>query len=307
MKPTLQDVRYDPILSNISVRYSNDTYIAEQILPVLQVGTRTGKYYKIAKDNFRIDHSFRAMGTAAREVGYDVSQSTAYVVDEHSLVQPVPDELKQQALRPLSPEVDATLNITDKILVEKEYGLAAYMQSTTNLTNNTTLAGVNQWSDYANSSPLTDIRTGITTIHGKIFKKPNVVVLGKEVYDKLLDHPDIVDRIKYSALGVATTDLMARLFGVEKVIVGGAGRNTATEGQTDSLSYVWGKYAWVLYVSPTPTINSVSFGYHFTHKPRMVDKWYDKVRKSTMVRVTDNYTKEIITVDAAYLIKNAIA
>lgn len=308
MKPTQNDIQYDPILSNVSVAYQNDMYIAEQVLPVIKSKKKTGKYYQYDKSKFRKVHSLRGMGANTSEVGYGISQSSAYVIKEHALKELVPDELKDQAEAPLTPEMDATENVTEKLLVEKEYDLATYMKDTSNLTNNTTLSGTDQWSDFANSDPISDIRTGKQSVHSNIFKDPNVLVLGKEVYDKLVDHPDIIDRIKYTRLGEATPALLARLFGVDKVLVGGAGYESATEGQTSSMSYIWGKYAWLLYVEPKPAIKRVSFGYHFQLKsPRMVDKWYNKDKKGTYVRVTDSYTREIVSVGCAYLIKNAVA
>ncbi|MCX6013511.1 MAG: major capsid protein [Chloroflexi bacterium] len=307
MKPTLYDIRVDPILSNISVAYKNAEYVAEQILPIVKVMTVTGKYFVYDTSSFRKSNSLRGMGASAKEVDYGVSQSTAYVIKEHCLKELVPDELIEQAPTPLSPEMDATENVTEKLLVEKEYDLAAYMASSSNLTNYVALSGTDKWSDYSNSDPCKDIRTGKAAINAKIFREPNVLVLGKQVYDKLVDHPDIIDRIKYSALGVATTDLLARLFDVEKVIIGGAGYESATEGQTSSMAYIWGKNAWLIYVSPRPGIKQISFGYHFQNKIREVDKWYDKDRKGTFVRVTDCYTREIVSIDCAYLIYGAVA
>ncbi len=306
MKPTLQDIRIDPVLTNVSIAYKNAEYIAEQVLPVIPTKTRTGKYFKYDKSKFRKVETLRGMGAPANEVDYGLSLSTAYVCQDHALKEIVPDELVEQAPSPLNPELDATENITERLLIEKEYDLATYMQNTSNLTNYVALSGSSKWSDYANSDPIGDIKKGKQTIHSKIFVEPNTLVLGKEVYDKLLDHPDIIDRIKYRS-DVATTDILARIFGVDKILVGGAGYNTAKEGQSDSLSYIWGKNAWLIYVPAKPGIRSISFGYHFTLGTRLVDKWYDNDREGTWIRVHDTYTREIVSVDAAYLIKNAVA
>jgi hypothetical protein len=307
MKPTLYDIKFDPILSNVSVAYKNAEYVAEQVLPIVKVASSSGKYFVYDTSHLRKTESLRGMGASAREVDYGVSQSTAFNIKEHALQELVPDELVNQAPSPLSPEMDAVENVTEKLLVEKEYDLSAYMASTTNISNNTTLSGTDQWSDFANSNPVEDVRTGKSAIHAKIFRDPNVLLLSKQVYDKLIDHPDIVDRIKYSSLGVATPDLMARIFDVEKVIVGAAGYESATEGQASSMAYIWGKHAWLLYVTSRPAVKQISFGYHFQDAVRIVDKWYDKVRKGTFVRVTDRYTREIVSTDCAYLIYNAVA
>lgn len=308
MKPTLQDIRFDPILSRVSVAYQNAEYIANQICPIVPSKVKTGKYYKYDKSKFRQVESLRGMGASAAEVGYDISQSTAYVCKDHALKQLVPDELKDQSLAPLSPEIDAAENVKERLLIEREQDLATYMQSTSNLSNNITLSNSSQWSDYVNSDPIGDIETGIESVRSKIFKAANTLVLGQEVFNQLKHHPDIIDRVKYSGFGKATSAILADLFDVKNVIIAAAGRNTATEGVTDSISYIWGKYAWLLYVTPRPGIRQVSFSYFFQYKPTLVaDKWYDKDREGTWVRVHDFFTRETITVDAAYLIKNAVA
>lgn len=48
-----QDVVIDPALSNVSIKYSNDSYIADMVLPVVKVKTQTGKYYIYDKSNLR--------------------------------------------------------------------------------------------------------------------------------------------------------------------------------------------------------------------------------------------------------------
>lgn len=307
MNPTLKDIRFDPILSNVSVAYKNDEYIAEKILPVVKVNSATGKYFVYDSASLRKENSLRGMGASTNEVDYGVSQSTAFVIKEHSLKEIVPDELVDQAPAPLNPEMDATENVTEKLLVEKEYDLATYMKSTSNITNYKTLTTAEQWNNTTTATPIAQIAAGKATIHSKIFKDPNILVLGKEAYEQLINCSQVVDRIKYSQLGVVTTELLARLFGVDKVYVAGAGYESATEGQTSSMAYVWGKYAWLLYVTPRPGIKQRTFGYHFVDKPKAVDKWYDKDRKGTFVRVTDRYTREIVDSNCAYLFTAVVA
>lgn len=305
MRPTLYDLRVDPILSNVSVAFQNEEYIAEKILPVIKVKGRTGLYYKYDTSKFRKEFSLRGMGAAAKEVDYGISQSTAFVVKDHALKELVPDELVEQALAPLTPEIDAVENVTEKMLIEKEYDLATYMKVAANNGAGSGSPCGNGW-DVTGSTPLAQVLVARKAIHAKIFKEPNVLLLGKEVYDALIDHADIVDRIKYSALGVATTELLARIFNVQQVIIGAAGYESAREGQTSSMAYIWGKYAWLLYVAPRPGIKQISFGYHFQDKLRVVDKWYDKEREGTWVRVHDSYTREIVSADCAYVITDAV-
>ena len=304
---TQQDVVVDPALSNVSIKFSNDTFIADMVFPVVKVSKQTGKYYVYDKSNLRVDKTARAAGSGANEV--DHNQTTAsFICEDHALKEFIPDEIQDQADAALNPLIDATENVTEKLLLDRELALATLITSTTNMTQNTTLSGTSQWSDYTNSTPIYDIRTARTTIHQNTFKKPNTLILGKQVFDMLIEHPTIIARVQYSQMGVITEEILARVLQVEKILVGEAGYNGAVEGQTDSMSYVWGKNAIVAYIAPSVRLKGLTLGYTFTYAQREVKRWIDQDREGTYVRVgKDNYVHKIVAVGAGYLVKNAIA
>lgn len=306
MNPTPRDVRIDPLLSRLSVAYQNADYIAERILPIIPTKKVTGKYYIYDKSKFRKVRTLRGIGAVSSEVGYGVTQSDTFTCLDHALKELVPDELKDQAESPMNPEMDAVENVAERFLIEKEYDLAAYMANHSNLTNYAELTGTEQWNDHANSDPIDDIETGIESVRSKIFKAANTLVLGQQVWNKLKHHPDLIDRIKYGGFGKMSLQSLADLLDLDQVIVGAAGREEGREGQNSSIGYIWGKDAWLIYIPKRPGIKQIAFGYHFQHK-KSVDKWYDKEREGVFVRQHDFYVREIISVDAIYLIENAVA
>jgi len=304
--PTRSQVIVDPALSNVSTRYTNDEYIADQIAPVVTVKVKKGKYYVYDKSNFRLADSLRASGSPSNEVGYGLSRDDFSTAD-HALKMLVEDDIREQHDDALEPESDATQNLTDRLMLGKEKALADYMSSTSNLTQNTTLSGTDQWSDYDDSDPFGDVKTARSTVKAATGKTPNTMVLGQETFDTLSEHPALIDKIKYSQMGVATEELMARAFHVKKVLVGSAILNSAAEGQSDSLGYVWGKHAWLVYVSPTPGLRQVTFAWTFAYKTKRVKKWRDEDREGTYVRVNHEYVQKIVAAECAYFIKNAVA
>lgn len=302
-----RDVVVDPALSDVSIKYSNETYIADKIFKVMPVGKQTGKYYVYDKSNLRADKTLRATGSGANEVDFGLS-TALFSCDDHALKGFVADEIQDQAEVALNPLIDETEVITEKLLIDREKALAAIITSSTNITQYVTLSGTSQWSDYDNSDPIGDIRTGRTTIHKATFKKPNTIIMGKEVFDMLVDHPAVVERVKYSQLGVITEELLARLFQVDQILVGEAGENTAAEGQTDSLSYIWGKSVVIAYIAPKVGLKTVTLGMTFTYKLRSVKRWRDEDREGTYVRVgSDNYDQKLISAACGYLLKTVVA
>lgn len=303
------DVMIDPVLSTLSVKYTNESYIADLILPIVKMGKQTGRYYTYDKANLRQDKTLRAAGSPSNEVEYGLTLGAVFYCDDHALKGKVLDEVVDQAESALDPINDEVENVTDKMMLDKELAAATLLRSTSNLTQNTTLSGTSQWSDYTTpSNPIGDIRTAKNAIHASTFRIPNVLVLPRPVFNTLVDHPAIVARVQYSQLGVVTQELLARLFQVETVLIADAGYNTANEGQADVLAYVWGKDAILAYVEKKPKLKMLSLGATFTYKERVVKKWRDEDREVTYVRVGgDFYTQRIIAAGCGYLFKTAVA
>lgn len=301
----------DPMLTNVAIAYANQSYIAEQIFPSLQVNKQSGKHFVYDRARFRSTDNLRAAGSNSNEVTISVSTGSVYFADDHALKQFVADEDVDNAITPTSPFIDATENVTEMQFVSREIELAAMLTDTAVLTQNTTLAGTAQWNDYTNSNPISDVRTAAQAIHAAIHVQPNVLILSKQVFDKLVDHPEIVERVKYSALGVITAELLARLFEVDRVIVADAAKNTAAEGQADSMSYIWGKNAILAYVNPRIAQKMITLGLTYTWKTMKVEKLRgtdEEDRKGTYVRVGDHYyDQKLVSAAAGYLIKNAVA
>ena len=231
----------DPILTGFSLAYKNSAYIADLLLPSLAVDKQSGKHFVYDKGRFRVNDNLRGAGARSKEVTHNISSSSAYFCEDHALKEFVTDEDRDNAVPPADPFQDATENVTEMHMVAKEVEAAGILTSTSVLSQNTTLSGTSQWSDFSNSDPIADIRTGKQTIHASIHVDPNTLVLGKQVWDKLIDHPALIERIKYSQFGAVTEDIVARILGVERLIIGAAGKNGAVEGQSDSMSYIWGR------------------------------------------------------------------
>jgi hypothetical protein len=63
----------------------------------------------------------------------------------------------------------------------------------------------------------------------------NTLVLGYDVFRQLKNHPDLVDRIKYTSSQTITEDMLARMFDIERVLVSKSIKATNAEGATAGL------------------------------------------------------------------------
>ena len=304
---TKADVHVDAILTSLSIAYKNESYIGELVFPPMRVVKESDKYFIFGKNHFRLPNTERALGAEANFVNSVALSTGSYSCVEHALADIVPTRT-QNAADGLDPEADTAEAATDIILLRIEKLIAAAAFSTTNFTNYVTLSGTNQWSDFANSDPLANVTTAIHAIGAKTGKKPNLLVMGDQVFEKLKTHPDILDRLKYTTSAVPTPTILATLFDIDQVLIGTAIENTGVEGQADVMTRIWGKDVGVYIVNPSQGQKILTAGRLFRHeKYRKVDKWYDNAKSGTVVRVSDLVDPKVVAADAGYLIKAAVA
>lgn len=307
--PDKADVHIDAALSDVSIRRRNEEYVGERLFPAMSVSKDTDKYFVYGTEQFRLENDIRAPGTRAKKVDWTVS-TDSYSLEEHALEKAIADEERDNADPPLSIEIDSVEFLTDLIQLRLENSIATDATTSGNYAaaHTAALSGGQQWSDYTNSDPLEDIRKARVQIHGAIAKKANVLVFGFQVYEILKNHPKILARMSHNERGLVTKQLLAELFEVEEVLVGSALKDTAKEGQTASLSYVWGKNVVLAYRPPRMGKKVIALGGTFRKQGmRQTETWRETQVKSDYIRVTDKYDSKIISNVAGYLYRTVVA
>lgn len=304
----------DSALTQISLAYRNDPamFISEQVAPLLMVPKVTGYIWKYNPDNLKKPTDTTRTGfSETRVTDYSRTKLSYGPLAEHDLKVMLSKDELEMTDTPLDAQRDAVLHLNEQMSIEKEANLATTLSSTSTLTQNTTLSGTSQWSDYANSTPFTDIVTGVQQMRKYGLRSPNTVFFSSDVWAQLQNHPDLLDRVKYSSLGVLTTDLLQTLLapqGITRVIVASAVYDTAAEGVTASNSFIWGKHFWLAYITDTPALNSLNGAYTLTKENgRYVDTYMAVDRKALNIRNNDYYQQYVVGAEAFYLIKNAVA
>ncbi len=315
------NTKQDVVLTNISIGYPNKGFVGPVLFPQVPVAKQTNKYYVFGRELFGVDPSgdFRAPGTVANEIpGLAVSTDT-YFAKEHALQIPVTDEERENVDSPLAPDRDGTELLTMKIWMAREVAMQTLATTAANYPagNVVTLAGTTQWNDYANSDPIGVIRTGKRVVNASLFMDPNTAIIPYQVMTQLEDHPDFIERIKYSERGVLTEEIIASILGIQKVVVPSLGLSSNNPGQTVALSYLWGKDVVLAYVPDRPGQKVPAYGYEFVWgyggRPQMVDRWREEPRASDLIRVRRRYDLKLTALDsngksiAGYVIKAAVA
>jgi hypothetical protein len=315
------NVHIDKVLTNISVGYPNNGFIADRIAPPVRVAKQTDKYYVHGREGWVLEpgSDLRAPGGQASEIPGLTVSTDQFFCQEHALEIPVTDEEREMVDSPLAPDREGTELITDKLLLGRELIVRDLSTTAANYAAgySTTLSGTTQWSDYTNSNPITAFKVARRTVHAGLFIEPNNHVFPYQVMSILEDHPQIIDRIKYSQAAVITEDIIGRVMGFGTAIVPGAGYNTARMGQAAALGYIWGKDVFSFYNPPSPGLKTPAFMYEFVWpiggQVQTIDRRREENRISDILRVRRRYDHKFIVINgsnlstAGYIFKAAVA
>lgn len=314
MLPTAQQVHIDVGLSDASILFRNGKFVAEDFLRTKMVDKISNKIWVYGKEAFNLVNDLRAPGTRGAETDWSLS-TVAYLSQEHSQTGKIPDQNRSNADAPMSLEVDTTEIETAKIQLRLEYDAASTFTSTasydTSLQQDLSAAGNIQWSD-PNSDPIGDIEVAKALVLEACGQEPNVLLLGHKVKIALKNHPKIVERVKYGGMsgsfaGKVTDAALAELFDVDEILDAKGLYNTAAEGATVALNYIWGNNA-ILAVRPAAIgLKTLALGAIIRLRGyRLTETWYQQPESSTFVRVRDHYQPFSISKLAGYLFQNAI-
>ena len=301
-------------LTNVSQAYYNDPaqFIAEQVAPAVMVPKKQFNIYTYGKEALKqvVDDTRTRFGET-KQAQFSMTSKAFGPLRGHELMDGIDFDQDVMTEAPLDLEIDIVNNLSEMMALTKETAVATTLADTAKLTINTTLSGTNQWSDYANSTPFEDLKTAAQQQRKNGLKPANTLFMSYYTFSILQQHPDLIERVKYSNVASLTLELMQQLFGqfgINKILVSSAVYDSAAENLTASMNFVWGNHVWLAYITPTPGLRTVNGAYHFTlEQGRYVDSWFEQKRKTKWIRNNDYYHAEVVGPEAFYLIKNAVA
>lgn len=304
---------FDLPLSNVSSMLIPDGMLCEQLLPTVEAAQQSGKLAKYGTNHLRIEASLKGGRSEFRRVESITRSTASFQIEGHGLEDIVTKEDYKNVQEPYDAEKDAVIGLTNLLWLVKEKGLADSLTSTSIMTQNTTLSGTGQFSDYINSDPIAKFATARSTVRSGSGVPPNVAAMDYAVWNVLRFHPQMLDALgfKQNRPGGLSQDEMAVALGVKKVLIAEAVYESAAEGQTSSLSPVWGKHI-VFAVAPEKAMPyQVSLGYMVRYAgepPRKVTKYaINNPSGATGILCEDDFDQLISNAGAGYLIYNAIA
>ena len=298
-------------LTNISLTYKNREMIADRVLPRVPVQKQEFRYTEHTREEqFRVPDMKVGRTGRTPEMQFSSNQKTDFTED-YGLEDPIPQADLNNADATFNPEGRASELLTDLLQLGREKRTADLVFNAANYgaENKTTLSGTAQWSDFANSDPITDILDAMEAM----IMTPNTMVMGRQVFNKLRLHPKIVKAIHGNSgdVGVVARQAMAELFEVDELLVGASLVDLTRKGQTPAMSRVWGKHLLMTHKNlQADTNHMVTFGITAQWEGRAAGEVIDPnigLRGGKRIRVGESLREKILAADCGYLFENAIA
>ena len=314
--PTTNNVHIDAPLSNLAIGFVPTRTIVQDIFPIVPVPKQSDLYFIYDKgDFFRVPDTRRAEKTKGTKVDFSVS-SDSYRARNYALVREIANETLANADNPLRIRDKSSKMIIDLLALDWEKRVASVISSGSNVGSFTTLSGTGQWSDFANSDPINDVEVGKEAVRSTTGLMPNLAIVPQAVWTKLKQHPDLIDRVKYTKGGFIEPEQLSQFFGIPKILIPQTIENTGSPGLTDTFADVWGKNVVLAHVAaPSPSGEEPSLGYTFRwtspllgSRPMAVERWPDPDNGGfENIRVQLYQDEKITASELGYVIASAVA
>ena len=297
MPITTAEVHVDQALTNVSIAYAQEanSFVSSRVFPTVPVQHLSNKYHVFDKGNWlRSEAGVRGAGSPTRGGNFTMSTET-YSCLEYGFHMDVDDTVVRNADAGVDILTSTTQYVTEKLMQKRDQVFAAAAFTTGTWTGSTTGTDIgvgsgitNAWS-ASGGTPIKDIADQQAAVHSKTGRKPNCLLLGKDVMSALKDSDDVLDRVKFTQRGIVTEDLLAALFGVDEVIVASSIINSAAEGATDSFAPVFDADDALLFYKPAnPGLMTPSAGYMFQFQDM----------RTLRYRIDENHSERIETLAA---------
>ena len=273
---TPSSVHIDQPLSNLTLAYVQEqsTFIADKVFPTVGVQRQSDKYYIYDRANMNRSGDVKKLAprTEVNRIGMAISNSS-YFADVYGLGMDFDEQTLANEDAMLEIRSAGAETLTNRLLIHREKAFAdTFFKTgvwTTEVAGAASGAGTPvYWNDYTNSTPISDVTAGargMQLVSGGF--KPNTMVVGKEVRDILVNHPDILARLNGGSTinnpALITDGKLAEIFGMENFLVMEAVENTGAEGLAESSAFIGGKNALLVHTPRSSGLMTPAAGLTF--------------------------------------------
>jgi hypothetical protein len=239
-------------LKDVSIAYRSEEFIGDRIFPIIDTDDPKMNIYEYLRGDWLRDEA-QIRGPSARAPRSTFKLNPIpYNTKEYAFASEVTVEdrklAKSRMAPPVQPDQDAVELCANKIDRSKERRIAALIKATSWCAIGAAgedAAGL--WAPPGSTNTfILDVETRIETIRAYTGVKPNVLMIDAGTWSKIKQIDAVLDRIKYTGSGAdpakVTPQMIAALFGLDEILIGGALYSSAKEtkaGTELTLLNIW--------------------------------------------------------------------
>lgn len=287
-------------------------FIASEVLPVFETAKKDSQFPVMPREAFlKIPNTKRAARGAYNRADYAFG-SDNYQCEEDGWEEVVDDSEAALYSRFFDAEAMATMRAMNIIQRAYEYRVASAVFNATTFTAH---AVTNEWDDAAAATPLADVNAGKIAIRNATGLIANTLIIAYSTFLNLGLSANVLGRIQYTNPGVERGEieaaLLAKYFGVERVLVGGAIMDATAKGKSMvTATDLWNnEYAMLCYINGGADLIAPTLGRTFLwteDSPGMlnVETYRDETVRGDVVRVRQSTDEKLLHVACGYLLSN---
>jgi len=293
-------------------------YIGSDIAPVLDVQLVAGTFGRIPVAQLLQEReTLRAPG-AGYSRGTWTFAVDSYATQEHGTEEPVDENEAKMFVEYFEAELVSRNRAMSAVLRNAEKRWAAKIFDPAVWTGAPlTTAITNEWDDFTNATPINDVEAAVRKMWDSSGIWANALVINRHVFRNLRLCAQIIDRITASGAGKPakpsdiTAEMLAAVFDIGRVVVGGGAKNLAKEGAAASFGKIWSdEYAMVCKIAESNDVREpcIARTLHWaadgSNVLGTVEDYEEPQTRSKIIRVRHQVAEKIFYKEAGHLISN---
>ena len=296
----------DPVLTTLATGYTNEQFVADQLMPYVLVDKEGGKIPLFGKEHFKVYSTERALRAKSNRINPADIGTVDVALDEHDLEYPIDYREDAESAYPL--QARATYATTEGIRLRHEVMVADMVQNPANFPagNKIALSGTSRFTDPA-SDPEGVVSDAKAAVRAKIVKEPNTLVIGYSSWRVMKRHPQLKAILSTNRPRMVQLADLREIFEIENIIVGRAVKASDSGVTTD----IWGDNLVLAYVPKAKADErspyEPSFGYTLRKKGNPVVDTRTEDAKVELIRNTDIFRPFLLGAEAGFLVSDTNA
>jgi hypothetical protein len=217
------------------------TFVAEEVLPVLNVAKEAATISVITRENARTVDNKHANGAGFGRVHLG-SEDKSYSTADYGLEGQLTDGDRERFMDDYEPEIETVQVVKTHMLMAKEIRAAAALFNTTTWTGSDLTTDVTGDWDAAGSDVLGHVEAAVEQVRKNTGLKADSMLIGPVTYKNIKHNTAILAKFG-SNPSVLTPSVwrryIAEILDLQNIFVADGVYNSAAEGQTASMADIW--------------------------------------------------------------------